>query len=75
MSLTCRAADPTLADADGRMPLHWAAFNDEAAALRMLLAVPGVDRDAADGRGRTALDLALENDAEAAAQMLQAMQP
>ena len=63
-----------MGDADGRTPLHWAAFNNEVAALRLLLAAGGVDRDAADGSGRTALDLALENDAEAAAQLLQAMQ-
>ena len=73
--MLCSAADPTLSDVDGRTALHWAAFNDEVAALRLLLAASAVDRDVADGRGRTALDLALANDAEAAVQLLRAMQP
>ena len=52
--------DPNLADADGRTPLHWAAFYGFEGIVTALVHA-GADPDAKDSDGETARDFAIEN--------------
>lgn len=69
----CRGANIRLADSTHRRTaLHWAAANDDARVLQLLLG-RHMEHVAVDAGGLSALDLAMENEATSAVAVLRAM--
>ena len=68
--LLAKGASVNAKGVGGSAPLHAAARNGHAAALRLLLSIPGVDVNALAKDGRTALHVAAQHDHDDAAQQL-----